>query len=420
MDHFQYKDGDLHAEGVALARIANDIGTPFYCYSRATLERHYRVFNESLASVDHQICYAVKANSNLSVIKTLGNLGAGADVVSEGEIRRALAAGVPSEKIVFSGVGKQKSEMAFALKAGIFQFNVESRPELLALHEVASEMGTKAPIALRINPDVDAQTHAKISTGKAENKFGVSLEEARDLYREAASLSGITVQGVSMHIGSQLTSLKPFREAYARARDFVQGLREDGHTISVLDVGGGLGIPYAQNGEIPPPPEQYGHMVCELLGDLGCKLLFEPGRLLVGNAGILVSRVIYIKESPAKRFVIVDAAMNDLLRPAMYEARHECVTVTESKQPAAPCDIVGPVCETGDTFEKNASLPPVAAGDLVAFRTAGAYGSTMSGTYNTRPLVAEVLVDGEQCAVVRPRQSYEQLLGQEQLAAFLD
>lgn len=419
MDHFQYKNGELYAEEVALSAIAKAVGTPFYCYSRATLERHYKVFNESLAAVDHQICYAVKANSNLSVIKTLANLGAGADVVSEGEIRRALAAGVPPEKIVFSGVGKQRAEMAFALEAGIFQFNVESAPELEALNDVAQSMGKKAPIALRINPDVDAETHAKISTGKAENKFGVSLDEARELYDRAAQMSGIFVQGVSMHIGSQLTSLKPFREAYVRAREFVQSLRADGHAISVLDVGGGLGIPYEQKGEIPPPPAQYGQMVCELLGDLGCKLLFEPGRLLVGNAGILVSRVIYVKESPTKRFVIVDAAMNDLLRPAMYDARHECVTISDPKQPAEPCDIVGPVCETGDTFEKDALLAPVAAGDLVAFRTAGAYGSTMSGTYNTRPLVAEVLVDGGQFAVVRPRQSYEDLLGQEPLAAFL-
>lgn len=419
MDHFQYKNGQLHAEEVALERIAEALGTPFYCYSRATLERHYRVFNDSLASVDHQICYAVKANSNLSVIKTLAQLGSGADVVSEGEIRRALAAGVPPSKIVFSGVGKQRSEMAYALEQTIWQFNVESAPELEALNEVALGLGVRAAIAIRINPDVDAETHAKISTGKAENKFGVSLDEARALYARAAQMGGITVQGVSMHIGSQLTSLKPFREAYQRAREFVEALREDGHSISVLDVGGGLGIPYAQNGEIPPAPTEYGQMVCEILGDLGCKLLFEPGRLLVGNAGILVSEVIYVKNSPSKRFAIVDAAMNDLLRPAMYDARHECVSVRESSAASEPYDIVGPVCETGDTFEKNAKLPPIAAGDLLAFRSAGAYGSTMSGTYNTRPLVPEVLVDGEQFALVRKRQSYEELLGQDAIAGFL-
>lgn len=445
MDHFQYKNGQLHAEDVALAYIAKQIGTPFYCYSRATLERHYNVFNESLAAADHQICYAVKANSNLSVLKTLANLGSGADVVSEGEIRRALAAGIAPNKIVFSGVGKTQAEMAYALDVGIWQFNVESEPELLALNDVAKALEVKAPIAIRINPDVDAQTHAKISTGKAENKFGVSMDEAKALYARAAQMDGIAVQGVSMHIGSQLTSLAPFREAYMRAREFVEALRADGHRISVLDVGGGLGIPYEQSGEIPPAPADYGQMVVEILGDLGCKLVFEPGRLLVGNAGILVSRVIYVKETPTKQFLIVDAAMNDLLRPAMYDARHELVAVAdpslrgvvadgdaaiqgESEWIASPTarndelvayDVVGPVCETGDTFEKNAKLPPMSAEDLVAFRSAGAYGSTMSGTYNTRPLVAEVMVDGENFAVIRPRQSYEALLGMDEVAAFL-
>ncbi len=419
MDHFQYKDGQLHAEEVALEQIAKAVGTPFYCYSRATLERHYNVFNESLAAANHQICYAVKANSNLSVLKTLGLMGSGADVVSEGEIRRALAAGIAPEKIVFSGVGKTRAEMAYALKAGIWQFNVESEPELLALNDVATGLGLKAPIAIRINPDVDAQTHAKISTGKAENKFGVSMDHAKTLYARAAQMSGIVVQGVSMHIGSQLTSLAPFREAYLRAREFVSALRADGHRISVLDVGGGLGIPYAQSGEIPPAPADYGQMVVEILGDLGCKLVFEPGRLLVGNAGILVSRVIYVKETPTKKFLIVDAAMNDLLRPAMYDARHELVTVAQRHETQEAYDVVGPVCETGDTFDRQAKLPPMDAEDLVAFRTAGAYGSTMSGTYNTRPLVAEVMVHGEDFAVIRPRQSYEALLGMDEVAAFL-
>jgi diaminopimelate decarboxylase len=419
MDHFHYQDGQLHGEKVALSAIAEAIGTPFYCYSRATLERHYKVFNESLAAADHQICYAVKANSNLSVLKTLALMGSGADVVSEGEIRRALAAGISPKKIVFSGVGKTQDEMAFALDVGIWQFNVESEPELLALNDVATTLGIKAPIALRINPDVDAQTHAKISTGKAENKFGVSMLEAKALYGRAAQMSGIEVQGVSMHIGSQLTSLAPFREAYSRARTFVEALRADGHTISVLDVGGGLGIPYEQSGEIPPAPADYGAMVVEILGDIGCKLVFEPGRLLVGNAGILVSCVIYVKETLTKKFLIVDAAMNDLRRPAMYDARHELVTVAESDAALRHYDIVGPVCETGDTFEQNAKLPPMQAGDLVAFRSAGAYGSTMSGTYNTRPLVAEVMVDGDTYAVIRPRQSYEALIGQDVVAGFL-
>lgn len=419
MDYFDYKRGELHAEDVPLSRIAAEVGTPFYCYSRATLERHYRVFSEGLSGLDTLICFAVKSNSNLSVLRVLAKLGSGADVVSEGEIRRALAAGIPAGNMVFSGVGKQRAEMAYALDCGVWQFNVESASELAALSEVATSKGAVAAIAIRINPDVDAQTHAKISTGKAENKFGVSMNEARELYAKAAQLSGIRVQGVSMHIGSQLTSLEPFREAYVRAREFVQQLRVDGHAISVLDVGGGLGVPYAQDGDIPPPPAEYSAMVRELLGGIGCRLVFEPGRLLVGNAGLLVSKVIYIKDAPSKSFVIVDAAMNDLLRPAMYDARHECVAVKEPSAARSAYDIVGPVCESSDLFEEGAQLPQLAEGDLVAFRTAGAYGSTMSGTYNTRLLVPEVLVDGNQYAVVRKRQSYEELLGQDAIAGFL-
>lgn len=420
MDHFRYQHAILHAEAVDLNQLAETVGTPFYCYSRATLERHYRVFAEGLSGLDAQICYAVKANSNLSVLKTLALLGSGADVVSEGEIRRALAAGILAEKIVFSGVGKQHGEMAYALQQQIWQFNVESEAELRALSAVANSMSTSAAIAIRINPDVDAQTHAKISTGKQDNKFGVDMEKAAALYRLAASLPGIQIQGVSMHIGSQLTSLEPFRQAYRRARDFVLQLRAEGHQISVLDVGGGLGIPYLQSAEAPPDPADYGAMVREELGGLECRLVFEPGRLLVGNAGLLVSRVIYVKDGLSKKFLIVDAAMNDLLRPAMYDARHELVPVRQSDEPVAVTyDVVGPVCETGDTFEKDVSLPLLQAGDLVAFRSAGAYGAAMSGQYNSRLLTPEVLVAGEQYAIVRSRPSYEELLQQDQIASFL-
>lgn len=420
MDHFQYKDDELCAESVPISHIVKQLGTPFYCYSRATLERHYNVFAESLAGLDTQICFAVKANSNVSVLRTLANVGCGADVVSGGEIRRALAAKIAPEKIVFSGVGKTQDEMRDALEHSIWQFNVESEPELDALSEVAVSMNTNARIAIRINPDVDAETHAKISTGKKENKFGVSLDEAKRLYAKAANLPGITIQGVSMHIGSQLTSLEPFRQAYTRAHAFVEMLRSEGHTITVLDVGGGLGIPYEQGGELPPNPQRYGMLVSEILGKLGCKLVFEPGRLLVGNAGILVSRVIYVKQAGQKRFLIVDAAMNDLLRPAMYDAQHELVPVTQAKQTySATYDIVGPVCETGDTFAKDVRLPELRADDLVAFRTAGAYGAVMSNSYNSRPLIAEVMVDGDKYAIIRKRQTYDELIGQDQIPHWL-
>lgn len=419
-DHFEYRGGELHAESVALSQIAAEIGTPFYCYSRATLTRHYQVFHDGLDGLQRQICFAVKANSNISVLKVLAGLGCGADVVSEGEIRRALAAGIAPQQIVFSGVGKTESEMRYALEQQIFQFNVESEPELIALNAVAESMQVKAPIAIRINPDVDAETHAKISTGRRENKFGVSLDRAEKLYEEAAGLRGIFVQGVSMHIGSQLTSLAPFEQAYRHARRFVEMLRARGHEISVLDVGGGLGIPYEKTGFIPPSPKEYGEMVRHILGDLGCKLIFEPGRLIVGNAGVLVSKVIYVKPSDSKDFLIVDAAMNDLLRPAMYDAAHELMPVREPADASRTrVDIVGPVCETGDTFEKDVMLPALQPGDLVAFRSAGAYGAVMSNSYNSRPLVPEVLVDGARYAVIRRRQTYEDLLGQDQIPDWL-
>lgn len=412
-DHFLYRDGTLYAEDIALATLAGEVGTPFYCYSTATLRRHFEVFAAPFAGLDHKVCYAVKANSNLAILKVLAQCGAGADVVSEGEIRRALAAGIAPENIVFSGVGKTEGEMRFALEQRIFQFNVESEPELLALNAVAAEMGVQAPIAIRVNPDVDAKTNAKISTGKKENKFGIDIRKAPELYAKAAILTGIRVQGVSVHIGSQLTSVEPFREAFIKLRELVQGLRKSGIAISTVDVGGGLGVPYERISAAPPSPAEYGRVVREVLGELGCTLVFEPGRLLVGNAGILVTKVIYMKPTDTRTFAIVDVAMNDLLRPSLYGAHHDIIPVQEPAADAeeTPIDIVGPVCETGDTFAEQRPLPLPQAGDLLAFRTAGAYGAVMSSTYNSRPLTPEVLVDGGRYAVIRQRQSYDAMLG---------
>lgn len=422
MDHFTYHNGELHAERVSLRELAREIGTPFYCYSTATLQRHYRVFADAFAGLDTKICYAVKANSNLAILRILAREGAGADVVSEGEIRRALAAGMKPENIVFSGVGKTRSEMAYALENGIFQFNVESEPELLALSEVATSMGKQAGIALRVNPDVDAKTNAKIATGKKENKFGIPIQFAPTLYAKAQALPGIAVQGVSVHIGSQLTSVEPFAEAFKRVRQLVEQLRADGIAISTVDVGGGLGVPYAKGEAAPPPPSDYAKVVKDELADLGCTLLFEPGRLLVGNAGILVTEVIYVKHAESREFVIVDVAMNDLLRPSLYGAHHDIVPVAEQPDnaPTQKVDIVGPVCETGDTFAEKRDLPLPKAGDLLAFRTAGAYGAVMASTYNSRPLTPEVLVDGERYAVIRARQDYDAMLGLDQIPAWLE
>ena len=419
MNHFDYRNGRLYAEGVPLERIAEQVGTPFYCYSTATLERHFQVFRQSLEGLDAIVCFAVKANSNLAVIRTLAAQGAGADVVSEGELRRALAAGVPASKIVFSGVGKTREELRFALETGILQINVESEPELLALNEVALSLGKRAAIGVRVNPDVDAGTHAKITTGKKENKFGIEWTHAPAVLRRAATLPGIDVAAVAVHIGSQLTDLQPFRDAFRRVRDLVLMLRADGISLRRLDLGGGLGVPYDH--EIPPVPADYAAIVRENLADLGCQLVFEPGRLLVGNAGMLVSRVIYVKEGATRTFIICDAAMNDLVRPAMYDAFHDILPVV---QPAAdaesrPVDVVGPVCESGDTFAKQRSLPPLQPDDLIAFATAGAYGATMSSTYNTRPLVPEVLVKGDEFSVVRARPSYEQMLAQDSIPGWL-
>ena len=421
MNHFGYRNGQLHAEDVPLAAIAAEVGTPFYCYSTATLTRHFRVFADAFAGDDALVCYSLKGNSNQAVVATLARLGAGADVVSEGELRRALAAGIPAARIVFSGVGKTEREMAFALEAGIHQFNVESEPELQALSRVAAGMGRRAPVAFRVNPDVDAKTHAKISTGKKENKFGIAWEDARAVYARAAALPGIEVVGVDVHIGSQLTSLDPFAAAFGRIADLVRVLREDGHAISRVDLGGGLGVPYDSEAEAPPQPSEYAGIVRRAFAGLDCELIFEPGRLIVGNAGILVSKVIYVKDQGSRRFVIVDAAMNDLIRPSLYDAFHEIVPVMEPAPGAnkAPVDVVGPVCESGDSFALERPMPAVEAGALVAFLTAGAYGAVMASTYNSRLLVPEVLVNGADWAVVRPRQTYEELIGQDRVPAWL-
>ena len=421
MHHFSYVGGVLHAEGVSLARIAEEVGTPFYCYATATLERHYRVLKDAFAGLDTLICYAIKANSNQAVIKTLGSLGAGMDVVSEGELRRARAAGVPADRIIFAGVGKTRAEMAYALGEGILGFNVESEPELEALSEVAASLGCTARIALRVNPDVDAKTHAKIATGKAENKFGVPFDDAPRLYAKAAKLPGLEVAGIHMHIGSQVTDLAPFRDAFSLMRELAVRLREERHDIRHLDIGGGLGVPYLSGNNVPPSPHEYARVVRETLGDLGLRICLEPGRVIVANAGILVARVIYAKKGRDKVFTIVDAAMNDLIRPTLYEAEHEIWPVDETLRQKAPVvqDVAGPVCETGDYLALDRKLPPFAAGDLLAFMTAGAYGSAMSSTYNTRLLIPEVLVKGRAWAVVRPRQTYDDLIAQDRLPDWL-
>ncbi|MEM9097038.1 MAG: diaminopimelate decarboxylase [Pseudomonadota bacterium] len=421
MDHFTYKAGRLYAEDVAIAEIAAAVGTPFYVYSTATLERHYRVFEEALAGMPHLICYAMKANSNLAVIATLARLGAGADVVSGGELERALAAGVGPEKIVFSGVGKTEAEMFRAIDLGIRQFNVESEPELERLDKVARTLGKRAPITIRINPDVDAKTHAKISTGKAENKFGVGLHRAREIYAKAGEMEGIEIKGVDVHIGSQLTELQPYRDAFLKIAELTETLRADGHDIQRLDLGGGLGIPYQQTNEAPPLPFDYGRVIQETVGHLGCEIEIEPGRLIAGNAGLLISEVIYRKEE-GRDFLVLDAAMNDLIRPAMYEAWHDVIPVKEPAPdtPVGPVDIVGPVCETGDTFARQREMARLVAGDLVAFRSAGAYGAVMASEYNSRPLIPEVLVNGAQFAVIRKRPTYAEMIARDSVPEWLD
>lgn len=421
MDHFLYHNGILHAENVPLPDIAAAVGTPFYVYSAATLTRHYRLFTDALSPLPHQVCFAIKSLSNVAVLKLLGDLGAGMDVVSIGEYLRARAAGVPGERIVFSGVGKTEAEMARALQGGIRQFNVESEPELEALSRVAVGLGRTAPITIRVNPDVDAKTHEKIATGKKENKFGIPISRAPEVYARAAALPGLRVVGIDVHIGSQLTDLAPFEEAYAKVAELTAVLRAAGHRIERLDLGGGLGIPYTRSNEAPPLPSEYGAMVKRVLGHLGCEIEIEPGRLIAGNSGLLVSSVIYHKAGEDRDFLILDAAMNDLVRPSMYGAHHDIDPVVEPPPGSEKLayDIVGPVCETGDTFAKGRALARLGAGDLVAFRSAGAYGAVMASEYNTRPLVPEVLVRGDQFAVIRPRPSYDEILGRDTVPDWL-
>lgn len=421
MDHFLYKNGILHAEDVPVPEIAAAVGTPFYLYSAATFLRHFHLFDEALSWGDHLVCFAMKSNSNQAILKLLAEAGAGMDVVSGGEYARARAAGVPGERIVFSGVGKTRGEMRAALEGGIRQFNVESEPEMVALNEVALSMNTVAPITVRVNPDVDAKTHAKIATGKSENKFGIPISRAREVYAMASAMKGLKVVGIDVHIGSQLTELEPFEEAYGKVADLTRQLRADGHEITRLDLGGGLGIPYTRSNEAPPLPSDYGALIQRTVGDLGCEVEIEPGRLISGNAGILVAGVIYVKSGEGRDFLILDAAMNDLIRPSMYDAHHDIVPVVEPAPGVeqAPYDIVGPVCESGDTFAKGRELPPLAPEDLVAFRSAGAYGAVMSSEYNSRPLIPEVLVQGDQFAVIRERPTFDEMIARDTIPTWL-
>ena len=415
MDHFLYRNGQLFAEDVPVAEITAAVGTPVYIYSTATLLRHFGLFDQALAGMPHLVCFAMKSLSNVAVLRVLGQAGAGIDVVSVGEYLRAKAAGVPGERIVFSGVAKTREEMRIALEGGIRQFNVESEPEMEALSEVASALGLVAPIAVRVNPDVDAKTHAKIATGKSENKFGIPIAKAREVYARAAALPGIRVVGIDVHIGSQLTDLEPFRLAYRKVAALTEALRVDGHQIERLDLGGGLGIPYERSNAAPPLPEDYGRMIAEEVGHLGCEIEIEPGRLIAGNAGLMVSEIIYVKEGEGRDFLILDSAMNDLVRPAMYDAHHDIVPLVEAEAGAEqqPYDVVGGICETGDTFARGRMMPPVKAGDLVAFRSAGAYGAVMASEYNSRPLIPEVLVDGDKWAVIRRRPSYDEMIARD-------
>ncbi|MCP4393865.1 MAG: diaminopimelate decarboxylase [Alphaproteobacteria bacterium] len=421
MNHFEYINGILHAEGVSIADIANSVGTPFYCYSSATIERHFKVFSDAFKGMNALVCYAVKANSNLSVLKTLANLGAGADVVSAGEMHLAVKAGIPANKIVFSGVGKTRYELGLALELGIKQINVESAQELEVLNDMACQLGKRAPIAFRVNLDVaDAGGHDKISTGSKENKFGIEKEYAKELYRKAAIMSGIDVRGVDLHIGSQITELEPFKEAFDRLRIFVMNLKGEGVTVNSIDIGGGLGVQYEEI--LPPSPKEYADIVKEYFGDLNCEIILEPGRLIMANAGVLVSKATYIKKGTVRTFVVVDAAMNDLVRPALYDAWHDISLVEQPKEEEGliPYDVVGPICESGDIFAKDRPLPPINAGDLLVFDSAGAYGSSMASTYNVRPLVPEVMVKGDKFAVIRRRPNYEEMLQLESLPDWLE
>lgn len=410
MPFFDYREGRLYAEDVPIDKIAEQLQTPVYCYSESTLRQNYRSYTEQFKPDNSLVCYAVKANSNQAIIRALGRMGAGADVVSEGELRRALLAGIPAEKIVYSGVAKTPNEMRFALQQDIYQFNVESEPELELLNQVALSEGKQAPVAFRINPDIDARTHAKISTGKACNKFGIPWTRAHEAYARAAKLPGIRVQGIDMHIGSQLNQLEPFEAAFRCLAELTIELRRLGHSISVLDIGGGLGIDYQDGNQVPPAVTEYARLANHILGKLDCRIILEPGRSLVGDIGILISRVIYIKQGELDRFVIIDAGMNDLLRPSMYDAFHEIVPCELREGDTEPYQVVGPICETGDTFARDRMMSPMQAGDLVAIKNAGAYGAVMASSYNTRPLVPEVLVEGDKVTVIRPRPSHDDLI----------
>jgi diaminopimelate decarboxylase len=420
MNFFSYKNGELCAEEVSLAHLAREVGTPFYCYSSATLERHYKVFAAALPK-DSLIAFSVKANGNLAVLKTLAKLGAGADVVSGGELKKARAAGIPPSRIVFSGVGKTEDELKLALTEDIFQFNVESEPELEALNGLALAMGKRAPVTLRINPDIDARTHAKITTGTSETKFGVPFSQARAAYAKAARLKGIAIVGVDVHIGSQVTELEPFDAAFRRIAELVGILRGDGHDIARLDLGGGLGVPYIEDNQPPPDPAAYGMVVKNATQTLGCHLIFEPGRLIAANAGVLVASVIYVKQGEARTFLILDAGMNDLIRPALYDSHHEIVPVREPKPgiERVKYDVVGPVCETSDLFATARSLPQLKSGDLVAIQSAGAYGAVMASSYNARPPAPEVLVKGQEWSIVRPRLTHDELIAQDRIPGWL-
>ena len=421
MDHFLYKNGALHAEDVPVAEIAAAVGTPFYVYSTATFLRHFKLLDDALEGMDHLVCYAMKAASNQAILKTLGDAGAGMDVVSGGEYMRAKAAGVTGDRIVFSGVGKTADEIRLALTGGIRQFNVESEPEMQVLNAVALELGVVAPITIRVNPDVDAKTHAKIATGKSENKFGIPISRAHEVYAMAGAMKGLDVIGIDVHIGSQLTDLAPFEAAYNKVAELTEELRAQGHNIKRLDLGGGLGIPYERSNEAPPLPSDYGALVKRTLGHLGCEIEIEPGRLIAGNAGLMVSEVIYVKEGEDREFLIIDGAMNDLIRPAMYDAHHDIVPVVEPAAgiEMAKYDVVGPVCESGDTFAKHREMAPMKSGDLVAFRSAGAYGAVMASEYNSRPLIPEVLVKGDQFAVIRARPTFDEMINRDTIPEWL-
>ncbi|MCP4411666.1 MAG: diaminopimelate decarboxylase [Gammaproteobacteria bacterium] len=412
---FQYQEQQLHIEQLPISAIAANVSTPFYCYSQTAITTAYQDYKKHLGVLDAQVCYAIKANSNQAVIKTLADEGAGADVVSEGELRRAIMAGVPASKIIFSGVAKTSKEMEYALSQDIFQFNIESENELYLLDKIARSLNKKAKIAFRINPDVDAKTHQKISTGLSENKFGIPISKAREIYQRATKLEGIQIQGVDLHIGSQLLQLEPFEQAFILLKNLVENLHLDGHNISVIDVGGGLGIDYKNQTQKAPSKSEYCSLLVKHFGNMNCKIILEPGRSLVAQSGVLVSKVIYIKQGEKRVFVIIDAAMNDLLRPSMYDAHHNILPVKETDAQAC-YDIVGPVCETGDTFARNRTMAELHEDDLVVINNAGAYGAVMSSTYNTRLLLPEVLVKGNQYSLIRERQDYDRLINQDNLA----